>query len=159
MLWPVTVQRDDDGALRIGGVSLTALAANFGTPLYVYDVATIRAQCRRYRSALSSSYERSRVVYAGKAGLSLALLAVIADESVTYGRGFFASTKAAPPHDWLNVTGGAIGGGMPMATGAATFGQPRASARRASASTMSCSGRASTCTSASSGIELCGLFG
>jgi acetolactate synthase-1/2/3 large subunit len=45
--------------------------------------------------------------------------AVIADESVTYGRGFFALTKAAPPHDWLNVTGGAIGGGMPMATGAA----------------------------------------
>lgn len=45
--------------------------------------------------------------------------AVIADESVSYGRGFFANTKAAPPHDWLNVTGGAIGGGMPMATGAA----------------------------------------
>jgi acetolactate synthase-1/2/3 large subunit len=45
--------------------------------------------------------------------------AVIADESVTYGRGFFASTKAAPPHDWLNVTGGAIGGGIPLATGAA----------------------------------------
>ena len=45
--------------------------------------------------------------------------AVIADESVTFGRGFFADTKAAPPHDWLNVTGGAIGGGMPMATGAA----------------------------------------
>jgi acetolactate synthase-1/2/3 large subunit len=45
--------------------------------------------------------------------------AVVADESVSYGRGFFANTKAAPPHDWLNVTGGAIGGGMPMATGAA----------------------------------------
>jgi acetolactate synthase-1/2/3 large subunit len=45
--------------------------------------------------------------------------AVIADESVSFGRGFFANTKAAPPHDWLNVTGGAIGGGMPMATGAA----------------------------------------
>ncbi|WP_428485193.1 acetolactate synthase large subunit [Rhodopila sp.] len=45
--------------------------------------------------------------------------AVIADESVTFGRGFFAATQAAPPHDWLNVTGGAIGGGMPMATGAA----------------------------------------
>ena len=45
--------------------------------------------------------------------------AVIADESVTFGRGFFHNTKAAPPHDWLNVTGGAIGGGMPMATGAA----------------------------------------
>ncbi|HQT76583.1 MAG: acetolactate synthase large subunit [Rhodospirillales bacterium 20-64-7] len=45
--------------------------------------------------------------------------AVIADESVSFGRGFFANTQAAPPHDWLNVTGGAIGGGMPMATGAA----------------------------------------
>jgi acetolactate synthase-1/2/3 large subunit len=45
--------------------------------------------------------------------------AVIADESVSFGRGFFANTKAAPPHDWLNVTGGAIGGGMPIATGAA----------------------------------------
>jgi acetolactate synthase-1/2/3 large subunit len=45
--------------------------------------------------------------------------AVIADESVTYGRGFFPLTQGAPKHDWLNVTGGAIGGGMPMATGAA----------------------------------------
>jgi acetolactate synthase-1/2/3 large subunit len=45
--------------------------------------------------------------------------AVVADESVSYGRGFFANTRAAPPHDWLNVTGGSIGGGMPMATGAA----------------------------------------
>jgi acetolactate synthase-1/2/3 large subunit len=45
--------------------------------------------------------------------------AIVADESVTFGRGFFANTKAAPPHDWLNVTGGAIGGGMPLATGAA----------------------------------------
>ena len=45
--------------------------------------------------------------------------AVIADESVSFGRGFFPLTKAAAPHDWLNVTGGAIGGGPPLATGAA----------------------------------------
>ena len=45
--------------------------------------------------------------------------AIVSDESVSYGRGFFANTKAAAPHDWMNVTGGAIGGGMPMATGAA----------------------------------------
>ena len=45
--------------------------------------------------------------------------AVIADESVTYGRGFFPLTRSAAPHDWLNVLGGAIGGGPPMATGAA----------------------------------------
>jgi acetolactate synthase-1/2/3 large subunit len=45
--------------------------------------------------------------------------AIIANESVTYGRGLGRATMAAPPHDWLNVAGGAIGGGMPMATGAA----------------------------------------
>ena len=45
--------------------------------------------------------------------------AVIADESVTYGRGFFPNTVAAAPHEWLQVMGGAIGGGPPMATGAA----------------------------------------
>lgn len=45
--------------------------------------------------------------------------AVVADESVSFGRGFFAATHAAPPHDWLQITGGAIGCGIPLATGAA----------------------------------------
>ena len=45
--------------------------------------------------------------------------AIVCDESVTTGRGFFPMTRAAPPHDWLQVTGGAIGLGMPLATGAA----------------------------------------
>ena len=35
------------------------------------------------------------------------------------GRGFFAGTRGAAPHDYLQVTGGAIGIGMPLATGAA----------------------------------------
>ncbi|WP_338663137.1 acetolactate synthase large subunit [Pararoseomonas sp. SCSIO 73927] len=45
--------------------------------------------------------------------------AIISDESVSYGRGFFPLTHVAPPHDWLQLTGGAIGDGMPVATGAA----------------------------------------
>jgi len=45
--------------------------------------------------------------------------ALVVDESITYGRSLGAFTRAAAPHDWLNVLGGAIGGGMPMATGAA----------------------------------------
>jgi acetolactate synthase I/II/III large subunit len=45
--------------------------------------------------------------------------AIIADESVSFGRGFYAGTHAAPPHDWIHLTGGAIGEGMPLATGAA----------------------------------------
>jgi acetolactate synthase-1/2/3 large subunit len=45
--------------------------------------------------------------------------AIVADEAVTTGRGFFAPTKAARPHDWLSNMGGSIGLGMPLATGAA----------------------------------------
>lgn len=82
MLWPTTASRDASGALTIGGVSLDALADEVGTPLYVYDVATIREQCRRYSRAFSGSWSRPRIVYAGKAGLSRALLEIIAAEGL-----------------------------------------------------------------------------
>jgi len=45
--------------------------------------------------------------------------AIVADESITSGRGFQAATAGAPPHDWLQVTGGSIGCALPLATGAA----------------------------------------
>ncbi|MGH6981874.1 MAG: acetolactate synthase large subunit, partial [Stellaceae bacterium] len=45
--------------------------------------------------------------------------AVVADESITSGRGMMAASKGAPPHDWLTNTGGSIGIGMPLAVGAA----------------------------------------
>jgi acetolactate synthase I/II/III large subunit len=45
--------------------------------------------------------------------------AIVADEAVTTGRGFFAPTRAANPHDWLSNMGGSIGLGPPLATGAA----------------------------------------
>jgi acetolactate synthase I/II/III large subunit len=45
--------------------------------------------------------------------------AIVSEESVTFGRGFSRFTHAAPPHDWLQLTGGAIGDGLPVATGAA----------------------------------------
>jgi acetolactate synthase-1/2/3 large subunit len=45
--------------------------------------------------------------------------AIIVDESVTTGRGFFPYSAGAPPHDWLNNMGGSIGFGTPVAVGAA----------------------------------------
>jgi len=45
--------------------------------------------------------------------------AVVIDESVSFGRNFFNGLSAAAPHDWLQITGAAIGSGLPMATGAA----------------------------------------
>lgn len=51
--------------------------------------------------------------------------AIISNESVSYGRDFFKYTHAAPRHDWLSLTGGAIGDGLPVATGAAVAGGDR----------------------------------
>jgi acetolactate synthase-1/2/3 large subunit len=45
--------------------------------------------------------------------------AIVVDEGVSTGRGFFPSTRNANPHTWLQNMGGSIGIGMPMATGAA----------------------------------------
>ena len=45
--------------------------------------------------------------------------AIVVDESITSGRGLFAFTKGAPPHDWLQNRGGSIGYGPPVAVGAA----------------------------------------
>jgi acetolactate synthase-1/2/3 large subunit len=45
--------------------------------------------------------------------------AIVCDESVTSGRRFFDFSFDAAPHDYLQLTGGAIGIGIPMATGAA----------------------------------------
>ena len=45
--------------------------------------------------------------------------AIIVDESITFGRAFYPGTASAAPHTWLQLTGGAIGSGLPLATGAA----------------------------------------
>lgn len=44
---------------------------------------------------------------------------IVAEDAVTSGRLLFADTYAAAPHDWLQITGGAIGHGLPCAAGAA----------------------------------------
>jgi acetolactate synthase-1/2/3 large subunit len=45
--------------------------------------------------------------------------AIVSDEAVTSGLFIPAATDGAPRHDWLCLTGGAIGQGLPVATGAA----------------------------------------
>jgi acetolactate synthase-1/2/3 large subunit len=56
-------------------------------------------------------------------GQSLSLLmpedAIVSDEAATCGLGIFPVTEQAPPHDWLTLTGGAIGQGLPLSLGAA----------------------------------------
>ena len=52
-------------------------------------------------------------------GAALPEGAIVVDESVTTGRGFFPFSAGAPPHDWLNNMGGSIGFAGPVSVGAA----------------------------------------
>ncbi|WP_295696577.1 acetolactate synthase large subunit [Lapillicoccus sp.] len=56
---------------------------------------------------------------AGAVGALLPEDAIVVDEAVTSGAYLAAATAGCPRHDWLTLTGGAIGQGLPVATGAA----------------------------------------
>jgi acetolactate synthase-1/2/3 large subunit len=45
--------------------------------------------------------------------------AILVDEAITGGHPAWNASLGAPPHDWLPVSGGSIGIGLPLATGAA----------------------------------------
>ncbi len=44
--------------------------------------------------------------------------AIVSDEAATAGLALYPLTAGAPPHDWMTLTGGAIGQGLPLAIGA-----------------------------------------
>jgi acetolactate synthase-1/2/3 large subunit len=95
--------------------------------------ATLAALCesldaQRVQPALLSTGSTPGPLPTGKAApehighVVAALLpenAVVVDEAITSGRHLHKYTLAAAPHDWLELTGGAIGFGLPTAVGAA----------------------------------------
>jgi diaminopimelate decarboxylase len=80
VLLPDTAARTGDGHLAVGGCDLVDLAARFGTPLYVYDEATVRARLRGYRQALRSWPAGGDVLYSAKAYLSPAMVRLLVEE-------------------------------------------------------------------------------
>jgi diaminopimelate decarboxylase len=72
-LFPDSTRNQDD-SLFIAGYDLASLAEQYGTPLYVYDRATLDISVANYQSALHKHYPApSQVTYAGKAFLCKAL--------------------------------------------------------------------------------------
>ena len=72
LVFPKTAMFDDAG-LWLGGCAVADLAARYGTPLYVYDAATMNAAAATYSNALRESYPGEwQVAYAAKAWLSTA---------------------------------------------------------------------------------------
>ena len=68
-LMPIPTTIDSDNKIRIANYSISELATQFSTPLYIFDRSTIIDACQRYRRAFTTSYSASevRIVYASKA--------------------------------------------------------------------------------------------
>ncbi|MCU1425516.1 MAG: lysA [Microbacteriaceae bacterium] len=73
-VWSSGAERSADGEIVIAGVAATAIAAEFGTPVYVIDEADVRGRARGIRAAFDREFARvgssAKVYYAGKAFLS-----------------------------------------------------------------------------------------
>ncbi|MBA2520215.1 MAG: diaminopimelate decarboxylase [Chloroflexia bacterium] len=77
MSWPTTATDDATGQLVLGGVGVNELAQQFGTPLYVFDEATLRGRARMFAETFRAAYPRSRVVFAGKANCSPTIINIL----------------------------------------------------------------------------------
>jgi diaminopimelate decarboxylase len=81
-LFPQKTTLTPDGHLLLNGQRAADLVAQFGTPLYVYDLDTIRRQIAAYRAALATYPGQTRLTYASKAFLCPALAEFMQREGV-----------------------------------------------------------------------------
>ncbi len=108
-IFPVTSDLNDSGEITIGGCSISQLAEEFGTPLYIYDEETIRHMCRQFMRGFGNEYEPCHVEYSSKAFSNPAVAKIVAEEGlhmdvVTGGELVFAKA-AGFPAERLNFHG------------------------------------------------------
>ena len=86
LMWARDVTRNDDGELEIAGVSVTALAKEFGTPLFVVSEADFRARARDFKDSFDAAFADLcggvDVYYAGKAFLCTEVARWVASEGL-----------------------------------------------------------------------------
>ncbi|HUS80128.1 MAG TPA: diaminopimelate decarboxylase [Armatimonadota bacterium] len=73
---------NDRGHLQVGGCDVVDLAAQFGTPLYLFDEGFIRRRCREYLGEFGKRYPKVEICYAGKAALTTALARLMDQEGM-----------------------------------------------------------------------------
>ena len=95
----------EDGRLSIGGVDVIALTQEFGTPLFVYDEAHLRARCREARQV----FGHGGAIYATKAFLCRAMARLVHEEGlrldVATGGEMAIALDAGVPADQLVLHG------------------------------------------------------
>lgn len=104
----ITLSRSDQSA----EAALRALADELGaSPLSLKEAP--EAEAPHWRGPITPG------PFAHQVARLLPEHAIVVNEALTLGSGFAAAMPHAAPVDWLTVTGGAIGGGPPLAAGAA----------------------------------------
>ncbi|PHB30298.1 diaminopimelate decarboxylase [Bacillus pseudomycoides] len=78
-----TSRINEQGHLEIGGCDTTQLAKQYGTPLYVYDEASVREKCRAFHRAFQESGFSYQVAYASKAFLCMEMCRVAREENMS----------------------------------------------------------------------------
>ncbi len=73
----------DEGVLTIGGVRVTDLAQQYGTPLHIMDEVGLRRQMRRFVDGLQSRWPNSEVLFASKSLPIVAAYAIAAAEGMS----------------------------------------------------------------------------
>lgn len=84
-LWSSTTTREADGSLAIAGVSVSELAREYGTPLFIVDETDFRERAVAFRDAFAQAFaplNGAHVSYAGKAFLSTAVARWIAADGL-----------------------------------------------------------------------------
>lgn len=80
---PLTATVNDRDCLVVGGCDVTALVAQFGSPLYILDEASVRTACGQYRAGWQQHYPgESLVIYASKAWSCTAICAIVGSEGL-----------------------------------------------------------------------------
>ncbi len=82
-VYPIGSRVNERGHLEIAGCDLLEVAAEFGTPAYVYAEDDMRARARAYRDALARHDPDSEVLFASKAMPCTATYRLFAEEGLS----------------------------------------------------------------------------
>jgi len=113
-LWPAGFRRGSKcGVLKVDGVRVTDIAAQYGSPAFIVDEADFRARARGFREAFGSAFgelgAKVDVYYASKAFLSVAIARWVTEEGlrldVSTGGELAVALRAGVPGENLGVHG------------------------------------------------------
>jgi diaminopimelate decarboxylase len=74
----------DGNDLRIGDCSLTEVAAEFGTPAFIFDEQALRIRAHAFADGLAQRHHRSRVCFATKSFPSSSMVSILASEGLGF---------------------------------------------------------------------------